>query len=83
LPARMKTTIELEDSLLAEVKRRAAAEGKTMKAFLEEALLARLRPRPRDRTAYRVDLPVVKGVRPPAIDIADRRVLYDFMDENE
>lgn len=78
----MKTTIELEDSLLAEVKRRAAAEGKTMKAFLEEALLARLRPRPRGRTTYRADLPVVKGERPPAIDIADRRALYDFMDEN-
>lgn len=77
----MKTTIELDDALLAEVRRRAAAEKKTMKAFLEEAILARLRPQPRSRSRYRADLPVVAGSRPPAVDVADRRALYDLLDE--
>lgn len=76
----MKTTIELDDALMAEVKRRAAAEGKTMKAFLEESLLARLRPRAKSRTRYRLELPVVKGSSPPAVDVADRRALHDFLD---
>lgn len=78
----MKTTIELDDALLAEVRRRAAEEHKTMKAFLEEAILARLRPQPRSRSRYRAELPVVDGDRPPAVDVADRRALYDLMDDD-
>lgn len=77
----MKTTIDLDDALLAEVRRRAAEEHKTMKAFLEEAILARLRPQPRSRSRYRAQLPVIEGDRPPAVDVADRRALHDFMDE--
>lgn len=77
----MKTTIDLDDALLAEVRQRAAEERKTMKAFLEEAILARLRPQPRSRASYRAELPVVEGDRPPAVDVADRRALYDFLDE--
>jgi len=77
----MKTTVELDDALLAEVRRRAAAEGKSMKAFLEEALLARLRPRARSRVKFVADLPVVEGVRPPSVNVADRRALHDFLDD--
>lgn len=78
----MKITIDLDAALLEEVRRRAAREGKTMKAFFEESVLARLRPKARPPARYVADLPVVEGVRPPAVDVTDRRALHDFVDEH-
>lgn len=76
----MKTTLDLDDELLAEAKRRAAASGTTLKAYVEDALRARMLPKPAARTRYRLDLPVVRGEAPPAVDVADRNALYDFLD---
>lgn len=77
----MKTTLDLDDRLLGEAKRRAAAEGVTLKAWVEDALRARVLPRPATERRYRFEPPVVEGERPPAVDVADRRALYDFLDE--
>lgn len=77
----MKTTLELDDRLLTEAKKRAAAAGTTLKAFVEEALRARLSPAPHRGPRFRLTLPVVRGEAPPAVDVADRRALYDLMDE--
>jgi len=79
----MKTTMELDDALLAEVKRRAALEGVTMKAFVEQALRARVLPKPSRRRRFCLRLPIVEGTAPPAVDVNDRRSLYDFMEERE
>lgn len=76
----MKTTLDLDDELLAEAKRRAAMAGVSLKAFVEDALRAHLLPQPRRRPRYRMKLPVVRGDAPPAVDIADRGALYDFLD---
>ena len=77
----MKTTIDINDELLREAKRRAAAQGMTLRAFVEDALQARMLERSRERGAFRIHLPVVQGTAAPAADIADRRSLYDHMDE--
>lgn len=79
----MKTTLELDDALFAEIKRRAAREGVTMKAFIEQSLRARLLPKPGGRKRFRLELPVVTGTAPPAVDISDRRSLYDFLEEHQ
>jgi len=76
----MKTTIELDDELLRAAKQRAAASGQPLRAFIEDALRARLLPRPRGRSKFKLDVPVIKGKAPPAIDIADRNALYDLME---
>lgn len=78
----MKTTIDLDDELLRLAKQRAAAERMTLRAFIEEALRARLLPRPRGRARFSLDLPVVAGTAPPAVDIADRNALYDLMERD-
>lgn len=78
--AHMKTTIELDDELLRAAKQRAAASGQPLRAFIEDALRARLLPRPRGRSKFKLDVPVIKGKAPPAIDIADRNALYDLME---
>ena len=76
----MKTTLDLDGALLREDKRRAAASGTTLRAFVEDALRSRMLPRPTRRARFRLDLPVVTGTGPPAVDISDRRALYDFME---
>jgi len=81
----MKTTIELDDRLFAELKRCAAAEGVSMKSVVHEAIRARI---DRARTAapakrFRFRPVVVEGTRPPAVDVADRRALVDFMEATE
>lgn len=77
----MKTTLEIEDRLLERAKRYAGARGMTLRALVEEALRAHLVPRPERRAAYRFAPPTVQGSRPPAVDVADRKALYDLLDE--
>lgn len=77
----MKTTLNLDDRLLERAKRAAARENTTLTAVVEDALRARLAPRPSTRSVYELDLPTVKGTAPPGVDIADRSALLDFMDE--
>ncbi len=77
----MKTTLDLDDALLIEAKQRASLAGSTLKAFVEEALRARLLPRQEPSKPFKLSLPVVEGTAPPTVDIADRRRLYDFMSE--
>jgi hypothetical protein len=78
----MKTTLDLNADLLMDAKRQAAASGATLKAFVEEALRARLLEFPKAAKQFRLDLPVVQGDRPPAVDVADRSALYDFLETN-
>jgi Arc/MetJ family transcription regulator len=78
----MKTTIEIDDELLRRVKQQAGAGGMTLRTFVEEALRARLLPRPRGRDRFQLDLPVVEGTAPPAVDISDRNALYDLMERD-
>lgn len=76
----MKTTIDLDDKLLRLAKQRAAAEGIPLRAYIEDALRARLLPRSRGQRRFTLELPIVAGRAPPAVDIADRNALYDLME---
>lgn len=76
----MKTTVEIDDRLLERAKRYASAHGTTLRAVVEEALRARLAPRPEGKAQYRFAPPTVRGSCPPAVDIADRNALYDVLD---
>lgn len=78
----MKTTIDLDDELLRLAKQRAAAAGIPLRAYIEDALRARLLPRPRERRKFSLDVPVVEGTAPPAVDIGDRNALYDLMERD-
>lgn len=77
----MKTTLEIDDRLLERAKRFAAARGTTLRAVVEEALSARLAPRPRGKQPYRFAPPTVLGSRAPDVDVADRKTLYDVLDD--
>lgn len=76
----MKSTLDLHDETLRAAKVCAAAEGVTLTAFVEDALRARLAPRPSSSVPFRLQLKSVKGNRRPAVDLSDRDALYDLMD---
>ena len=76
----MKTTLNLNDQILRQAKGRAAHDGITLTRFVEDALRARL-SRARDpKPPFRLRLEIVKGDRPPNVEVSDRNALYDVID---
>ncbi len=79
----MRTTIQLDDHLFAEVKQLAARSGRTFTSVIEDALrevLARRASPPRPT----VRLTTVGGDGPlPGVDLDDAAALADLMDEGD
>jgi len=78
----MKTTVELDDVLPRAAKQRAAKTGIPLRALIEDAPRARLMPRSAPPKKIKLDLPIVVGTAPPAVDIANREALYDLMERD-
>jgi hypothetical protein len=74
----MKTTLNIDDTVMAELKREAARQGRTMSELVETALRLMLRKRPKLERPPR--LPTFDGGR-ELVDIADRDALYRVMEE--
>jgi hypothetical protein len=77
----MRTTVRLDESLLAEAKKRAAETGRTLTAVLEDALRESLARRTVRTPKKRVRLKTIKGdgVR-PGVDLDDTAALFDLME---
>lgn len=77
----MRTTIKIDDHVLAEAKAQAARSGRTLNAVVEDALREALARRGRAAVG-RVDLPTFGGARlRPGVDLDDSAALLDLMDE--
>jgi hypothetical protein len=76
----MRTTVRLDDHLLAEAKKHAAESGKTLTSVLEQALRESLARRSSQAKARPVRLKTIKGrgVR-AGIDLDDSASLLDMM----
>jgi hypothetical protein len=75
----MKTTLVIDDTLLGQLRREAARQGRTMSELVESALRTYLRPqkgRPEP-----TPLPTFRGGR-ELVDIADRNAMHDAMEED-
>jgi hypothetical protein len=79
----MKTTIELDDDLARRAKEEAARRGVTLRQLVEDGLRGILLPRKRGKSRFRLDVPVVTGSAPAAVDVADRDALYDLMERDD
>ena len=77
----VKTTLNLNERLLARAKALALREGTTLTAIVEESLQARLAPRSKLSKPVALVIPTVKGTAPPNVDISDREGLFDALDE--
>jgi hypothetical protein len=76
----MRTTLDLDDALLAAAKRRASESGRTLTAFIEAALAAALAPGASRGKPFKLKLITRRGRVLPGIDVADRDSLYDAME---
>jgi hypothetical protein len=77
----MRTTIRLDEHLLAEAKKFAAESGRTLTSVLEDALRDTLSRRSAKRKQARVRLKTIKGdgVR-PGVDLDDTAALLEAME---
>ena len=76
----MRTTVRLDDNLLAQAKKQAAESGTTLTSVLEQALRESLARRSVRAKSKRMRLKTVRGggVR-PGVDLDDSAALLDLM----
>ncbi len=78
----MRTTVRLDDALLAELRELAARTGTTLTAVIEEALRESVARRRRAPSANRVALPTFRGDGvQPGVDLDDSAALIDLMED--
>lgn len=76
----MRTTVRLDDALLADAKTLAARTGRTLAAVIEDALRESLGRRGRSGRE-RIELPTCKGGGvQPGVDLDNSASLLDLMD---
>ena len=73
----MRTTLNLEDRLIREAKKRAAENGETLTSLIEKALRAYLQPKV--ARGFRLELLVKEGRPVPGVNWDDRDSLYERM----
>ncbi len=73
----MKTTLNIDDTVMGQLKREAARQGRTMSELVETALRLLFQSR-----KGRADLPPLPTMRSggAVVDIADRDALYQAME---
>jgi plasmid stability protein len=73
----MKTTLNIDDSVMARLRREAARSGRTMSELVEMALRQLLQSRPNE-----VELPALPSFDSGGalVDVADRDALYRAME---
>lgn len=79
----MRTTIDIDDRLLALAKKRALEKGTSLRNVIESALRRVLTESKRTPDRFRLQWKTVRGKRLPGIDISDRDALYEKMEGRE
>jgi hypothetical protein len=78
----MKTTVEIPDELLIAAKKHAAESRRPLRAVLEEALrlqLARKKPAAARTRHKGFRWVVAQGGLPPAVNVADRQSMHEWL----
>ena len=76
----MKTTVELPEELMIEVKKTAAERRTTIREMVERGLRRELAdPQPMPARMPGIQWVTVDGGLPPDVDVADRQQLHDWM----
>jgi len=80
----MRTTIKIDDQLLAAAKAQAATSGRTLNAVVEDALREALARRVRGDRTRGVELPIFRGSRlRQGVDLDDSAALLHRMEGTE
>jgi hypothetical protein len=80
----MRTTVRLDERLLAEAKLEAARSGRTLTSLISDALRESLARRRRRAAAEKVELPTFAGRGLQAgVDLDDSAALLDLMERRD
>jgi hypothetical protein len=75
----MKTTLNINDTVMTQLRQEAARQQKTMSELVEAALRLLFHSVKQSKKKKLRPLPSFHGGK-PRVDIADRNALYDFME---
>lgn len=78
----MRTTLDLDGTLMREARKRAAEENRTLTSLIEEAVRLLL-TRKRERGPHQLRWVTKRGAARPPIDVSDRTALYDRMERRK
>lgn len=73
-----RTTLDIDDGILRELKKKAASQGRTLQAVVNEHLKRAAAATP--RSVYRLDLKGWRAEPRPGVDLFDRDKMFDLMD---
>lgn len=77
----MRTTVRLDPHLLAQAKKVAAANGRTLTAVIEDALRESLSRRKTQRAGLKVEIPTFRGKGlHPGVNLDDSAALLELME---
>jgi hypothetical protein len=76
----MRTTLDLDEQLLRQARKRAQERGTSLTAFIESALAAALAERSEQAEPYRLTWKTHRGELVAGVDLADRDSLFERMD---
>lgn len=76
----MRTTLNIDDSLMKKVRKLAAERGQTLTELIEGALWKAVQA-PSEPGEYKLEWVTVKGKTLPGVDLTDRDLLYERMEE--
>jgi Arc/MetJ family transcription regulator len=79
----MRTTIDIDDRLLALAKKRALEKGTSLRNVIESALRRVLMKSKKAPDRFRLKWKTVRGKHLPGVDISDRDALYERMEGRE
>lgn len=77
----MRTTITIDDELLAQVKQQAALSGRTVSQTIEDAVRMSLQSRMDEPAPRFVVVPFDGGGYQPGVDLDDNAALLDLMED--
>jgi plasmid stability protein len=73
-----RTTLDIDEAILRQLKRRAAEEGRSVQAVVNELLRRALNAPPAE--GFTLTLRGWRAVEQPGVDLLDRDKLFDLMD---
>jgi Arc/MetJ family transcription regulator len=76
----MRTTIDIDDQLLALAKKKAIEQKTSLKKIVEAALRQSLLERPSGKEKFRLNWITMRGRIVPGVDFSDRDALYERME---
>ena len=76
----MRTTIDIDDTLLAEAKKRAIEQNISLRKVMENALRESLNRQNRQTKPFHLEWRTVHGRLVRGVDIADRDSVYERME---